>query len=127
MICVREGNPAGEESASPSACLDEAGSLLRALTTSPPQGRIGEVGTGAGVGAPWMAAGLADTAALITAELDARLAGATRDLFASYNNVEVITGDWRDVMPQRAPFDLLFFDGGGPDARRRCSSFDKLS
>ena len=111
-----EGNPAGQGSAGPSACLDEVGSLLRALTASSPRGRIGEVGTGAGVGTAWIAAGLADTASLTSVELDAHLAAAAHDLFASRSNVDVITGDWRDVMPERAPFDLLFFDGGGPEA-----------
>jgi predicted O-methyltransferase YrrM len=28
----------------------------------------------------------------------------------------VVAGDWIEVMPERGPFDLLFFDGGGRDA-----------
>lgn len=111
-----EGNPAGRCPSGTSACLDEVGSLLRTLTASLPNGRIGEVGTGAGVGTAWIVAGLAATASLTTIEVDANLSAAARDLFAARANVEVITGDWRDVISRHAPFDLLFFDGGGPGA-----------
>lgn len=113
-----EGNRAGQGSAGPSACIDEVGSLLRTLTASKPVGRIGEVGTGAGVGTAWMASALAHTASLVSVELDTRLAAAARGLFATRNNVQVVTGDWREELPGLGPFDLLFFDGGGPEALR---------
>ena len=112
------GNPIGGSPVGPSACLDEVGSLLRALATSMPQGRIGEVGTGAGVGTAWLAAGLSSTATLTSVELVPHLASAARSLFTQQQNVSVITGDWREVMPRHAPFDLLFFDGGGLEALR---------
>lgn len=80
-----EGNRAGQESAGPSACFDEAGSLLRILTASRPEGRIGGVGTGSGVGTAWMASALAQTASMVSVELDARLAAAARDFFAARN------------------------------------------
>lgn len=111
-----QGNPASGSTAGPSASLDEVGRLLQTLTATKPHGRIGEVGTGAGVGTAWMASALAGTASLISVELDSRLAHAASNLFASQANVEVITGDWQDVMPRRAPFDLLFFDGGSTEA-----------
>ena len=28
-------------------------------------------------------------------------------------NARVLQGDWHEVMPPEAPFDLLFYDGGG--------------
>lgn len=111
-----EGNHAGAASAGPSACLDEVGSFLRVLVASLPAGRIGEVGTGAGVGSAWLASGLANGAKLVTVELDPGLARAASELFTGRRDVEVVAGDWREVMPRRAPFDLLFLDGGGRDA-----------
>ena len=100
----------------PSACLDEVGSLLRVLVASLRKGRIGEVGTAAGVGTAWLASGLGSRATLTSVELEPRLARAASELFAPMPNVEVVTGDWYEVMPGRAPFDLLFFDGGGREA-----------
>src|SRR5690606_32494576 len=75
-----------------------------------------EVGTGAGVGPAWLASGLAGSATLTSVELEPRLARAASELFAPIPNVEVVTGDWYEVMPGRAPFDLLFFAGGGGEA-----------
>jgi predicted O-methyltransferase YrrM len=79
--------------------------------------RCAEVGTAFGEGA----AAMASTArSLVTVELDP-----DRVTIAAYRlrrlpNVELLVGDWRDHLPQRAPFDLLFFDGGrfeeAPDA-----------
>jgi predicted O-methyltransferase YrrM len=113
-----EGNPAGCSRVGPSACLNEVGSLLRTLAASLPGGRIGEVGTGAGVGTAWLASGLAAGASLTTVELDAQLAGAARELFIGRADVEVFAGDWFEVMPRLGPFDLLFFDGGGREVLR---------
>jgi predicted O-methyltransferase YrrM len=64
---------------------------------------------------------MASTArSLVTVELDP-----DRVTIAAYRlrrspNVELLAGDWRDHLPHRAPFELLFFDGGrfeeAPDA-----------
>jgi predicted O-methyltransferase YrrM len=43
-------------------------------------------------------------------------ASATRELFAGDPRVQVITGDAFRDLPQRAPFDLIFADGGGRGA-----------
>jgi predicted O-methyltransferase YrrM len=50
---------------------------------------------------------------LVTVELDAERAAAARSLFADDPAVRVLEGDWHEVMPSEAPFDLLFYDGGG--------------
>src|SRR5438552_3526887 len=34
-------------------------------------------------------------------------------LFEADENVRVLHGDWHELMPPEAPFDLLFYDGGG--------------
>lgn len=114
-----EGNRAGGGETGPSACLDEVGALLRALTAARPGGLIGEVGTGAGVGAAWIASGLAAGARLVTVEIEPALAQAAAEVLADHGNVEVVSGDWLQVMPARAPFDLVFFDGGGREALAR--------
>jgi predicted O-methyltransferase YrrM len=102
----------------PSACLPGVGRFLAVLAAGcagPPSGRIGELGTGAGIGAGWMASAMPADCALITAEIDERLAGAVRELFAADPRIEVVTGDALRVMPGRGPFDLLFADSGVRD------------
>jgi predicted O-methyltransferase YrrM len=52
-------------------------------------------------------------ASFVTVEVDDDRAAACARLFAASPNVRVLHGDWHEVMPPEAPFDLLFFDGGG--------------
>jgi predicted O-methyltransferase YrrM len=99
----------------PSACLPAVGRFLAMLAAGCAGGRIGELGTGAGVGASWIASAMPADCLLITAEADGRLATAARGLLAGDPRVEVISGDAFDVMPARAPFDLLFADSGVRD------------
>jgi predicted O-methyltransferase YrrM len=108
----------------PSACLPGVGRFLAMLAAgcagqappaSPTSGRIGELGTGAGIGAGWIASAMPADCALITAEIDEQLASAVRGLFAADPRVEVVTGDALRVMPGRGPFDLLFADSGVRD------------
>ena len=71
-----------------------------------------EIGTGCGVGAAWLVSGRHPDASLVTVENDRDLATAAAELFRDEANVEVVEGDWHDVLPPQAPFDLVFFDGG---------------
>jgi predicted O-methyltransferase YrrM len=91
--------------------LDEVGQLLATLTASRPGGRIGEVGTGTGVAAAWIASALAGGATLVTVELDEARAAAASSLLEGESGCTTLHGDWREVLPPHAPFDLLFFDG----------------
>jgi predicted O-methyltransferase YrrM len=52
-------------------------------------------------------------ASFVTVEVDDDRAAACAELFAGLPNVRVLHGDWHEVLPPEAPFDLLFFDGGG--------------
>jgi len=80
--------------------------LLRVLAAGR---RVAEIGTAFGDGA----AAMAETAReIVTVELDAERAADARDRLAGCANVELIAGDWRDVLPPRAPFELVFADGG---------------
>ncbi|HET7137221.1 MAG TPA: class I SAM-dependent methyltransferase [Gaiellaceae bacterium] len=85
--------------------------LVATLVTSKPGGRIAEIGTSYGDGAAAIAAALADGASFVTVEVDPQRAAAARERLAR-TPAEVLAGDWRDLLPPRAPFDLVFADGG---------------
>jgi predicted O-methyltransferase YrrM len=79
--------------------------------------RCAETGTAFGEGA----AAIASTAAsLVTIETDPARAAQARNRLAGHANVELLTGDWRELLPSRGPFDFVFFDAGrldeSPDA-----------
>jgi predicted O-methyltransferase YrrM len=50
---------------------------------------------------------------VVTVELDGERALLARERLKPLMNVELLEGDWREVLPARGPFDLLFLDGGG--------------
>ena len=93
--------------------IREVGRLLAVLAASRPRGRFAEIGTGTGVGSAWVASTMGEEASLVTVEIDDDRAAASARLFADIPNVRVLHGDWHEVLPPAAPFDLLFFDGGG--------------
>ena len=74
--------------------------------------RCAETGTAFGDGA----AAIASTAAsLVTVERDPERAAVAAERLRGVGNVELIVGDWREVLPGRAPFDFVFFDAGRLD------------
>lgn len=95
------------------SCTRETGRLLHVLAAQRGRRRVGELGTGCGVGAAWLVSALAPDVPLVTVELDAARAAAAAQLFAGDPAVEVLVGDWHAAMPAQAPFDLLLYDGGG--------------
>ena len=92
------------------SCLPEVGRLLHALAASRGRERVAEIGTGTGVGAAWIVSALAPGVRFLTAEIEPERANAARELFAADEDVRVLEGDWRELLPPEAPFDLLFFD-----------------
>jgi predicted O-methyltransferase YrrM len=71
--------------------------------------RCAELGTAFGEGA----AAIASTAAsLVTIERDPGRVAVAQQRLAGLDNVELLEGDWRDLLPQRGPFGLLFLDSG---------------
>lgn len=94
------------------SCSPEAGRLVHALAAQRGRERVAEIGTGAGVGTAWLASALTPGVPLWTAELDAERAGRAAALFADDPDVHVLAGPWREVLPEHAPFDLVFYDGG---------------
>lgn len=94
--------------------LPEVQRLLAVLAAGK---KCAEVGTAFGEGA----AAIASTArSLVTVELDLDRVSIAAYRLRRFPNVELLAGDWRDQLPQRGPFELLFFDGGrldeAPDA-----------
>jgi predicted O-methyltransferase YrrM len=72
--------------------------------------RCAEAGTAFGEGA----AAMAETAScVVTVELDPERVRLARERLTPLKNVELVEGDWREVLPARGPFDLFFLDGGG--------------
>ncbi|MEV6111526.1 SAM-dependent methyltransferase [Streptomyces sp. NPDC052109] len=93
------------------SCRPEQGRLLHA-----PAGgarvRIGETGTGLGVGLAWPASGTAPGVRSYSVERDPERARAAAGVFAGRAEVTVLGGDWRRI-EEYGPFDLLVLDGGG--------------
>ena len=92
------------------SCRPEVGRLLHVLAASRGRERVAEIGTGTCVGAAWIVSALPPQTPFFTAENDEVRAAAARELFAADENVHVLEGDWRDVLPPEAPFDLVFYD-----------------
>jgi predicted O-methyltransferase YrrM len=92
------------------SCRPEVGRLLHVLAASRGRERVAEIGTGTCVGAAWIVSALPPQAPFFTTEIDGERAAAARELFAADENVHVLAGDWRELLPPEAPFDLLFYD-----------------
>jgi predicted O-methyltransferase YrrM len=93
----------------PLACTPEVGRLLQLLAAG--ASRACELGTAYGVGAAWIASGMRPRATLLTVEQEPNRAAGAKSLFSGHPSVEVVAGDW-SIALGRAPFDLLFSDGG---------------
>ena len=99
-----------------SFCRNETGRLLAALAATR-DGTMAEFGTGTGVGTAWLRSGVRTDARILTAELDAKLAGAAAEIFTDDPHVEVRAADW-ETLKEEGPFSLLFLDSGDPNAVR---------
>jgi predicted O-methyltransferase YrrM len=98
-----------------SFCRNETGRLLATLAATR-SGTMAEFGTGCGVGTAWLRSGLrGDTARIVSAELDPKLADAAAEIFEDDPQVEVVSADWSTLL-DKGPFSLLFLDSGKPSA-----------
>src|SRR6476660_2683544 len=96
-----------------SFCRNETGRLLATLAATR-GGTMAEFGTGCGVGTAWLRSGVrGDQTRIVTAELDAKLAGAAAEIFVDDPQVEVLAADWSTLL-DKGPFSLLFLDSGEP-------------
>jgi predicted O-methyltransferase YrrM len=95
----------------PYSCRPEQGRLLAALAAG--ARRIGETGTGCGVGLAWLVSGMTAQATAVSVESDRDRAAAAAALFADFGRrVVVECADWTAIAGH-GPFDLLVLDGGG--------------
>ncbi|MGW0991954.1 O-methyltransferase [Streptomyces sp. NPDC002523] len=95
----------------PYSCRPEQGRLLHALAGGA-RARIGETGTGLGVGLAWLVSGARPGVRVCSVERDPEWARAAAEVFAGRSEVTVLCGDWR-LIEEHGPFDLLVLDGGG--------------
>ena len=72
--------------------------------------KVGEAGTAFGEGTRAMAS---TAASVVTVEMDERRAELAAAALRDVPKVQLLVGDWRQVLPERAPFGLLFLDAGG--------------
>jgi predicted O-methyltransferase YrrM len=94
------------------SCAPEQGRLLSVLARGRSGQRIGETGTGCGVGLAWMVDAAGEPTSFVSVERDSIRAAASAALFAGRRGVRVLRGDWTDLR-EYGPFDLLVLDGGG--------------
>ncbi|MFF7638914.1 class I SAM-dependent methyltransferase [Streptomyces canus] len=95
----------------PYSCRPEQGRLLHALAGGA-RGRVGETGTGCGVGLAWLASGAREGIRLVSVERDPERARVAAEVFADRPDVRILHGDWRRI-EEYGPYDLLVLDGGG--------------
>lgn len=106
---VRQAMALAEGAGFEISCDVETGRLLHVLAGQVGDGIVGEIGTGCAVGAAWMVTALPPAATFITVERDEQRAEAARTLLAPYPHVQVLPGDWHELL-RHGPFDLLFCD-----------------
>lgn len=94
------------------SCTPEQGRLLSVLARGRNGGRVGETGTGCAVGLSWMLDVTDASTSYVSIELDRRRAKRSAALLAGHENVQIIFGDWTQLV-EHGPFDLLVLDGGG--------------
>ncbi len=91
--------------------IPEVQRLVATLVAAKPGGKVAEIGTSYGDGARAIVAALPAGATFVTVELDPGRAAQARAALAG-TAAEVLEGDWLDLLPPRAPFDVVFADGG---------------
>ena len=91
--------------------IPEVQRLVAVLVASKPGGKVVEIGTSYGEGALAIVAALPPGATFVTVEIDPERAARARAALAG-TAAEVIEGDWRELLPARGPFDVVFADGG---------------
>jgi predicted O-methyltransferase YrrM len=98
-----------------SASLPGTGRFLAMLAAGCRGGRIGELGTGTGIGTAWMSGAMPADCTLVTAELDPDRAAAAARVLAGDTRVTVLTGDAASLIAAHGPYDLIFADSGVRD------------
>lgn len=95
----------------PLSCRLEQGRLVHALAHGA-RVRIGETGTGLGVGLAWLLEARHPGVPIVSVERDAERVAAVREMYADEPDLTLLHDDWRAI-EQHGPYDLLILDGGG--------------
>jgi predicted O-methyltransferase YrrM len=94
------------------SCAPQQGRLISVLERGFDGQRVGEIGTGCGVGLAWMVEATNASTSFVSIELDETRTSLSAHLFADHPNVRVLHGDWSEL-GEHGPFDLLVLDGEG--------------
>ncbi len=94
------------------ACEAKTGSLLRTLAASKPGGKLLEIGTGTGVGASWILAGMDARSRLTTVEMDAQVNAVARKFLGDDPRLTILTRDAEEFLRTEPPdqYDFIFAD-----------------
>ena len=95
----------------PLSCRIEQGRLVHALAHGA-RVRIGETGTGLGVGLAWLLEARHPGVPIVSVDRETERVRAVREMFADEPDLTLLNADWRAI-EQHGPFDLLILDGGG--------------
>lgn len=94
------------------ACSLETAEILAILASTKPGGRLLELGTGTGLGAAHLLAGMDDSAHLTSVEMDPQLSQVARSVLGSDPRLTLVVEDGEKWLEQNSgmSFDLIFAD-----------------
>ncbi|MFF1834532.1 O-methyltransferase [Streptomyces sp. NPDC058231] len=94
------------------SCEPHTGALLRTLAAAKPGGRVLELGTGAGMSAAWLLAGMTADSTLLTVESEAALVRIAEEHHGDDPRVRIVHDDAGALLDRIAGerFDLIFAD-----------------
>lgn len=95
------------------ACSDErTGQMLAWFAGSLPGGRFLDLGTGTGLSAAWLLAGMDSASRLVSVDIDEKVQNVARTLLADDPRVEFVLGDCGAFLEMSEPqsFDMIFAD-----------------
>ncbi|MFN2495807.1 MAG: O-methyltransferase [Pseudonocardiaceae bacterium] len=126
---MRRAQQAAERAGFAMSCTNRTGALLATLAASKPDGRFLELGTGTGVGAAWLLAGMTRHAHLVTVETDPATAAIARKILGGEKRVSLVVADadtWLDNYDGPG-VDLVFVDCRPGKSHRRTDLLTHLN
>ncbi|HEY9712276.1 MAG TPA: hypothetical protein V6C72_02335 [Chroococcales cyanobacterium] len=99
------------------SCLPGHGRLMQSIARGRKGAKIGETGTGCGVGTAWLVSGADSTSTIVSVEINEELAAAAGNLFRSQPNVKILCSSWEAIYDY-GPFDILFLEAGAKNPEK---------
>lgn len=111
-LVLDQVNKKGQESGFDMASDGKAGSLLRTLVASKPQGRFLELGTGIGASLCWMLDGMDSESSIVSVDNNQDLISFSEQLFGDDPRLELVREDGAEWINNYhgLEFDLIFAD-----------------